>query len=232
VRSLAALNNGEKRTYVRQALKALVAERAHSGLPHWIIVDEAHLLALDGDAPGLHPGFKGLCLVTYRPEQLERGMARDFDAVVFLADGNDLSLAQDRRFRGLLVQRGVPSIEFRMGERVSSHVRHWHKYLHAQLPPHLRFSFRDPTGVTGRSAANVSEFYLEVERSAPEVLVHHLGRHDFSRWVGSAVQDARLAAALQDIEAAGNPVESSRAEILRAIQSRYGEPEVDEPVRS
>jgi hypothetical protein len=42
VLELTSLPLAKKREYVARALRSVGAERGRSGLPHWIVVDEAH----------------------------------------------------------------------------------------------------------------------------------------------------------------------------------------------
>jgi hypothetical protein len=121
-------------------------------------------------------------------------------------------------------QAGQP---FVFAERLTRHVRHRHKYLHAVLPPKLRFYFCDLGRPTGRSAGNLEEFHQELRSCIPAVLRHHMVRHDFSRWVRDVIQDAELASRLRTIEDGPQPAEAEglvervRAQFLDEIERRY-----------
>jgi hypothetical protein len=90
-----------------------------------------------------------------------------------------------------ITERGAEPRRFRLGERLSPHIRHWHKYVEADVASHHRFFFRSRGGLTGRSAGNLAELYEEIRRSSPDVLRHHAAHHDFSRWIRDVFRDAR-----------------------------------------
>jgi 3-deoxy-D-manno-octulosonate 8-phosphate phosphatase KdsC-like HAD superfamily phosphatase len=58
--------------YLRTLPPVIEAERAAWGLPHWIVVDEAHATLGEGGVAAnvFRPTDRGYCLVTYHPEQL------------------------------------------------------------------------------------------------------------------------------------------------------------------
>ena len=70
--------------YLRDLAAIIDAERSAWGLPHWVLIDEAHTpLGLGGAMEGLlRPGDEGYCLVTYRPEELPEAVLHDMDVVI------------------------------------------------------------------------------------------------------------------------------------------------------
>jgi len=210
----------EKRAYARALLEALYDSGHASGIPHWIVVDEAHvpMAAADGGRWCDDTSQTGLCLVTYRPEELCR-VTRAEAHVVIHADGDGSAT---------LWRHGWPAARrFRPARRVTSHVRHWHKYTGGQLPDERRFHFRHQQGLSGRSAGSVPEFVAEVRRAGPAVLRHHAANHDFSRWIGDLVRDPRLLAAVRETEDAlvasdaAADVEPMRARLVGAVASHF-----------
>jgi hypothetical protein len=250
-----SLTNEDKRAaYIAATLAHLRQRREATGLPHWIFLDEAHAALGPSALPidVFDPADKGFCLVTYHPAELSTQTLRQVDVLFLFAHGE--AVARDllsprlldaridiERVVGLLgtLKRGEvlmltlgrePRAEVvKLGARRSVHVRHWHKYVHGYLPPRLHFVFRDGGGPTGRSAANLEEFYREVQRCASNVLSHHLAHRDFSQWTEHALQDAVLAAILRAVEVSiGHDcanVEPARNAITRAIEARYGDAE-------
>lgn len=203
----------------RRLLAAAAQAREASGVPHWVVFDEAHLVP---DALPILQGAAerpptGVCLVTYHPGDLHRATLDNVDAVLTLRD-----LTAEFTDRSG-TQPFVPDA------RRSAHVRHWHKYLTAVLPHHQRFFFRSDAGLTGASAANIPEFHHELERCEAAVLLHHAPAHDFSRWTELVLRDPELASAIRAIEdriarGAEAGVERARRDLLAGIERRYREP--------
>ena len=247
----------QRRAFCRQTLEDLRQLRERTGLPHWVILDEAHLVPDAGTllSGGETNGASGLCVVTYHPSRLDAATLDQIDFALALP-GEGAAAITD-----CLVASGFPRSElgasapgqplsgvallldrrsvrrFTIDRRASLHVRHWHKYLHSELPQHRRFFFRDGHRLTGTSAASIAEFHHELERAHPEVLHHHALHHDFSRWIEGIIRDHELAARLRAIEAGlrrAGPVdlEQLRHDFLEAIDARYAATEEADPTAS
>lgn len=218
---LSLLPESDRVEWSAQLLDALQQQRERSGFPHWIVFDEAQLsLCAGGPASSLlRPEQKGLCLVSYRPERLCACAQESLDLVI--------TTEGDGRARLEAAGAGDAGASFELGERITAHVRHRHKYAHAALPPERRFYFRGAEGSTGRSAGSLEEFDRELRGGSASVLRHHAARHDFSRWVDGVLQDVALARRLRAIEdraresGTASQLEELRAEILDAVQARY-----------
>ncbi len=246
--------------YVRLALPILERMRAERGVPHWIVVDEAHA-AFGVDSPPLSFAHKGHCLVTYRPDQVSRAVLEDMDFALLLAgDGGidpevaaamavgtrldsaslapylESANAQKRIGTRLALGDGVlfrtdarrEPQRLTLGPRWVEHVRHWHKYLHAQLPQERWFYFRDAGGSSDAAAANLAEFHRALRHASGAQLRHHARCGDFSRWLGDVIQDEILSRAFGRIEqrlrerSTDGGVEQARRDLLGAIEQRYG----------
>lgn len=248
---LSSLSPELKLEYLATAFEALRRERAATGLPHWIVVDEAQLSLENGMHTRVDLAAGGFCVVTYRPERMPGELLEQIDVLLALKDEPArvaavlaaLGPAFDAHLpapscwepggprRVLLATRhGGPARAFTPSSRVSPHVRHWHKYMHEKLPPHRWFLFRGRWGETGRSAANVAEFHDELQRAGPDVVQHHVAYGDFSRWIQTVVKDDQLSIAFSAIErtAASQTSEPTRATVeewrrglLGAIEERY-----------
>jgi hypothetical protein len=248
--SLVAPNMREAWTH--EALRFLERRRARTGVPHWLMIDEAH--APLGTARGMgcfDHRLKGHCIVTYQPERLPGLVTDDVDYALLVAgragidptiartlcaitrvDGDALAHhARDITLgEALLLRSGSePDVQrVRFAPRWVPHVRHWHKYSSAQLPIERGFHFRAPGGRTGTVARNMEQFHAELRRAPLEVLRHHAAGADFSRWVADVFQDETLAAALRLSErraaegTTDDAVEAARRELLAAIEMRYG----------
>ena len=229
VLDLSLVPEDEAADYLHRVAGVIDAERAAWGLPHWVLVDEAHSSLGLGGAMGrlVRPGDEGYCLVTYRPEELPEAVNADLDVVITTTghEPRDIRAARIRQGRG--VDR-----DFVVGTRATPHVRHWHKYVGAPLPPEHWFRFVDATGEVVASASNVETFLRGLEAVDPGVLDGHLARGDISRWLSTCLQDHDLAAEAAAVErdalaqrALG--LRRARHRLVSAIESVYGVPDVD-----
>jgi hydroxymethylpyrimidine pyrophosphatase-like HAD family hydrolase len=215
----------ERDAWTRQALELLEQSRATYGVPHWLLVDEAHapLGHADGVARSFRPAHKGHCLVTYRPSELAHAMLSDLDYLLLLGgedglDGETLEVVSrvagvpiaelGARAKGLgfghalLVRAGRPPELHRLAlsNRWVRHVRHWHKYAAAQLPAGRRFYFRTARGTLVGIAGNLVEFQRLLHRCDGQTLERHARARDFSRWLRQVIGDEVLAAAFEGFE--------------------------------
>ncbi len=241
--------NEQRESYLVAALGELQHLRNTAGIPHWIIVDEAHVpFHAEGlVAERFDPQQKGFCLVTHRPEDLcseassgfdyllavsgEKGMEpaalESIESLAPLPGGGSRSALARLEFGQALLVRLAPHPGLQvvhLGRRWVRHVRHWHKYASSQLPVSRRFYFRSAFSAVGSSAGNLSEFHRELVVCAPNVIEHHLHQRDFSRWVEDVIQDVLLAEDLRSIETRSLsrlPTEALRRELLEAIEARY-----------
>jgi hypothetical protein len=186
-----------------KSLPAMIEDvRAAWGVPHWIIVDEAHAtLSVDGIAADVfRPVDRGYCLVTYHPELLctEARMAIDVTLTARREPSANGSAPSPRV--ALVQEAGAPERTVILGPRRTPHVRHWHKYASATLPEGHWFRFRRPTGEVAAIATNLSDFDRILSEIGPDVIDHHLAHGDFSRWILGALQDRELAAAIGALE--------------------------------
>ncbi len=249
---LSHLDAGGQAHYMDGLPAEIEAQRAVTGLPQWIVVDEAH--APFGRAGASLRVFnatgKGYLLVTWRPEDLASEVPAALDAVIAMCSPQpsshlvdltaavaDLPRAQIAQLldgpagRAVLAWRARPreAVAFTLGTRSTSHLRHQHKYAHSGVEPDRRFYFRSAGDtLTGAVAANLAQFEDELVRCAPGVLRHHCIHHDFSRWVRGVFRDKSLGADLAAAERQLTPdapaaiVEQVRLALVAALQGRSG----------
>ncbi|MGO9900626.1 MAG: HAD hydrolase family protein [Solirubrobacteraceae bacterium] len=248
---LSHLDAAEQAGYMAALPAEIEAQRAVSGLPQWVVVDEAHdPFGRAGTALGVfNPAAKGYLLVTWQPAELSGAVPAALDAVIALGSPRpsdhlvDLTAAvagmppaQIARLlegptgRAVLAWRAHPhqAVAFTPGPRSTSHLRHEHKYDHAGVEPAHRFYFRDQQDTpTGAVAANLPELEAEFVVCDRGVLRHHCPSHDFSRWVAAVFHDQPLADELAVAEAQLSDhspaaiVEQVRLALIAALQSRY-----------
>src|SRR5947208_6544735 len=159
VLNLSGLTMAEKVVYATQALGAVAAARSASGLPHWLIVDEAdHIAPAEGSSAAelLRRGPKSLMLITLPADRLQPAVRRPAsggaptDPVAFRARLSTLRSegAPVRRIpdvaggpltRGEVVLTKIGSgavpVRFRVAGRDVRHRRHVRKYAEGELPP-------------------------------------------------------------------------------------------------
>lgn len=182
-----------KQEYGAALLDALQRVREDVGLPHWIVVEEAHIPLPAGQEGWWcrEPLQKGICIVSYRPELV----------CGHLTARADLAITMESNTRALVTMRRTGETRtFTPAERATSHVRHWHKYSEGKLPRHRSFFFRDAHGLTGQVAGNMPEFLAVIRHARPEVLRHHASGGDFSRWLGDLLQSPGTAGAVSEYE--------------------------------
>jgi len=202
----------EREHYVTQLCDLLETARTERGLPHWIILDEAHaLLGRDGALrPIVDVARRGYCLITYQPQQLCPEVLATIDVALSTAAPLDAIVAPGSlppppaipHGSALLVRADsdAPAGLFTLDRRTTRHRRHRHKYAEASLPPHRWFVFRGPDNTPGPRVGNLAEFVTELDRSDLGVIDHHLPRGDFSRWILDVLQDPELGARIAAIE--------------------------------
>jgi hypothetical protein len=227
----------------RHTLELLAEHRQRHGTPHWIILDEAHLVPGLARVLGLEPGRSaaGVCAVTWRPDLLGPETLAAMDGMVMFpgtsaagtaalveagfALPTPLPPATRGRIEGVLLDRRTAR-RFVADPRVSPHLRHWHKYQSAELPYHQRFFFRRRGRLTGAVASSMADFHHEIGRADPEVLRHHSRNRDFSRWTDEVIRDHELADRLRETEErlagdGGTTPEEGRRLLLQVLEMHY-----------
>jgi hypothetical protein len=245
---LSAPPHPQKLEMIRAALQWIRDSRRRSGLPHWVLLDEAHYaLHREGVADEvIGIADKGFCLATYRPSWLRDSVLKEFDVFILARTTADKELAFLRsRLSNTAVAEGalatlpeLPTGEFLIIEpegegtavtfvaapRETTHVRHLTKYAGSHVPSGERFLFRHPDGHIVAEAQSLHDFRRVVVRVDDQVLAHHAGRGDFSRWVLDVFSDRELARQLRKTEARWRrgEIPDLRGAVDRLITFRYG----------
>jgi hypothetical protein len=225
-------------------LPALARLRQSRGLPHRIVVDEAHyfLRQLDREvARDLAHG--GYTLVTYRPADLDDAVMREVGVIIATrhtdpreaaalarraqVDATALAavLATLSVSEAVLLptaaEAGGAIVRFKVAPRLTAHVRHRHKYADLPVPRAQQFVFSRAPGLP--AAASLAGLAAILEQLPAAPLEHHLRHHDFSRWLSEVFRDDALARAVRDIEhtwRSGRTTDAAGA-IVGAIRERY-----------
>ena len=234
----------EKVAYATQALGAVAAARSASGLPHWLIVDEAdHIAPADGSSTAefLRRGSESLLLITLSAERLAPEVRRGVTAVAstdlesfraalitLRSEGAPVRRIPDvaggplRRGEVLLTKLGsgaVP-VRVRVARREIQHRRHIRKYAEGELPPDRSFYFRGPRAALNLRAVNLRRFCELAEGVDEATWMHHLERGDYSAWILNQIKDGELADEVAAIERERAAVDS-RPRVLELVRQRY-----------
>jgi hydroxymethylpyrimidine pyrophosphatase-like HAD family hydrolase len=244
---LSKLAHHDKEEYLRELLPMLATLRRQSGLPHKILVDEAHYYL--GEPYGRHlvdAELAGYILVTYRVSGIDRPVCAPGDTVVIVtretdpqeqatlrgmsagsahaissAVFQDLGLSEAALLPGAEESHGAVR-RFQIAPRLTSHVRHRTKYLDMPIAEPLAFVFTHD-GRPGPRARSLKEFVDELGQLPDGDLAPHLQRHDFSRWLEHVFRDCPLATHVKAIEnrAAVDRPRDLVNDISQAVRARY-----------
>jgi hydroxymethylpyrimidine pyrophosphatase-like HAD family hydrolase len=216
---LSRLGHEDKRDYVWTLLPLLRGLRAQGGLPHRIVLDEAHYFVADQSGRLLLDlAAGGYTLATYRPAQLPAQVLAERDNVVLLTRTTDAGqldalhvaqetarvLAQLSLGEAMLLpgpdESSTQPTAFRIAPRLTEHVRHRQMYLDVPVADRYAFVFTWHDRPIGRPVATLTEFGARLTTCAPEVLAGHLERGDISRWVSGVFGDHVLAGRIRELE--------------------------------
>ena len=244
---LSKVPHREKREYLHTLLPLLMTMRRNTGLPHKILVDEAHYFLSGLDVSRLVDlELAGYIFVTYRVSMLPEPIRAASDTVVMVTRETDpdeaatlLSMCRQQScegspltFHDLMMTEAalLPGIEeahgqirrFQLAPRLTPHVRHRTKYLDMPVLDAQAFVFTSG-GRPGARARTLKEFTGLLATLPAERLAEHAKRHDFSRWIEGVFRDRPLAAHLRGVEsrlADDDPRELADA-IGQAVRARY-----------
>jgi hydroxymethylpyrimidine pyrophosphatase-like HAD family hydrolase len=239
----------EKMRYIRGLLPMLNGMRQRTGLPHRIVLDEAHYFLHEEDARDLLDLERhGYIIVTYCASRLPVELLATTEVMIVTCESNPAEIdALCRRCSGCgSIERNRWSMLgrvrcgqavvlpvtaeaegdlrlFTIGPRLTPHVRHREKYVDVPVTELHAFAFGPNGQRSTHRARTLRQFVLELEsRSLPQ-LEPFIRRSDFSRWIADVFGDRALAAELRVLEdryrAAAHPEIVS--EIAGAIRARY-----------
>lgn len=223
---LSHVSHHDKLSYLRALLPGLAALRRRTGLPHRLVLDEAHYLLHGDDAPALVDlELGGYTLVTYRASQLHPDILSASQAIVVTRESDPREVAAlvalcgpcagaartdtwAARLSRLVIGEAVvlpvtdeaagDARHIQLAPRLTPHARHAAKYVDIPVMPDLGFVFGSEVGAT--PARTLREFVARLESAGSEVVEQHLRRGDFSRWVADVFGDYPLASTLRTIE--------------------------------
>jgi len=238
----------EKVKYLDALLPMLVSLRRSTGLPHRIVVDEAHYFLRQPNVKELLDLELGAyTIVTYRPSDLHPDLRKDIEVVV----AKRLTHPQEVQTLLSMVKTGkidpgwttalgslatdeaalLPGSEnvegklrrFKLLPRLTQHVRHKTKYFDLQLLPGGEFVFTDHGRPIGSSARSLKQFVSLLGGIPAALLGEHARRGDFSRWIAEVFHDHRMASDIRKIEQRVrlSYLDDIRESMATLIQERY-----------
>ena len=245
---LSRLPHDAKLDYVQSVLPALNVLRRRTGLPHRILLDEAHYYLHDADAPQLLDFERnGYTVVTYCASRLPQALLAGTEVMIVTCESNPAEMEALRaRCAGcatvdasrwavlshLKVGQAValPVTEEAAGElrlftiarRLTPHVRHREKYVDVPVSADRAFVF-NANGQPGRRIRTLRQFVSELEHTPSPLLAGYITRGDFSRWIGDVFGDRALAAELKALEERyrSGSREETLPEMASAVRGRY-----------
>jgi len=215
----------EKVDYMKSLLPMLAAIRRSTGLPHRIVIDEAHYFLHEPNAGELLDLTLGAyTLVTYRMSDLHPNLRHAIDAVIVkqikdpreseaLAEilrtkGGCLPVVMNLATLGIeeavllpgIQESGGKCVKFTLSPRLTSHVRHKAKYLDVQLLAEQGFWFTEDGHPSAGPARNLKEFLALLDMVPSTVVTRHVRHGDFSRWIAGVFHDHALASEIRKVE--------------------------------
>jgi hypothetical protein len=239
----------EKMQYIRALLPALNVLRERTGLPHRIVLDEAHYYLHGADAPQLLDLERGgYVVVTYCASRLPTQLLADTEVMIVTCESSPVEIdalhrscvtctqVERSRWSNLAHLKAgqavaLPITEeaggelrlFTMAPRLTPHVRHREKYVDVPVAEHRAFYFAANGRPSSRRVRTLRQFVAALEDTSAPSLEAYLRRGDFSRWIADVLGDHALAAELRNLEdrhrAAARA--DTLSEITTAIRARY-----------
>lgn len=248
VLDLSHVAHAEKQDFVWATLRALAALRRRTGLPHRILVDEAHYYLGHHEADALlDPDMGGYTLATYQPSRLAARVLDRVSAIVVTRESDpheatvlatrggvsgpveqaQAQLARLDLHEAVLLpcteESGGTLLRVHLAPRLTPHVRHRTKYLDVPVSTAQAFVFSSDPALQRERARSLNEFAAILARSSGPLVDAHLRAHDFSRWVDEVFGDYTLAAEIRAIEERyvfGWSADVT-GELVHAIRRRY-----------
>jgi hypothetical protein len=238
----------EKIEYIRGLLPALNEIRRRTGLPHRILVDEAHYFLHDADARELLDLKRnGYTFVTYWASRLPRDLLAATEVMIVTRESSPVEIEALQRWCAacehvdasrwaalarlptaeavalpLTEEAGGQLVTFTLGPRLTPHVRHREKYVDVPIPENRAFVFGHNGHRSPRRVRTLRQFVSMLDQ-APGDVEGYVRRGDFSRWIREVFGDYALATQLRGLEEKHcvSPSGDTLPEIVNAIRARY-----------
>ncbi len=238
----------EKMNYMKSLLPMLAAIRRNTGLPHRIVIDEAHYFLHEPNVNELLDLALGAyTLVTYRLADLHPKLRNAIECIIvkrtteprehqtlinmLQAKGDCTSVMSNLASLGIdeavllpgMQETGGQCLKFKLFPRLTSHVRHKAKYLDVQLLVEQGFWFTSNGETVAGPARTLKDFLALLEIAPPAVQAGHANRGDFSRWIADVFHDHALASEIRKVEQRFRlgHIHDLAKSIAKLVQERY-----------
>jgi len=238
----------EKIQYIRAVLPALNVLRHRTGLPHRILLDEAHYYLHDDDSHQLLDFERnGYTVVTYCASRLPAALLAATEVMIVTCESNPAEIEALCRCCGgpggdparwAMLDRlktgqamALPITEeaggelqlFTIASRLTPHVRHREKYVDVPVSPDRSFIFKRNGEPSPRRVRTLRQFVAVLETTPPSLLDSYVLRGDFSRWIADVFGDRALADELRGLEDRyrKRARADTLAEMAGAVRGRY-----------
>jgi hydroxymethylpyrimidine pyrophosphatase-like HAD family hydrolase len=238
----------QKVRYLNALLPMLASLRRSTGLPHRIVVDEAHYFLQEPNVKELLDFEQGsYTIITYRPSDLHPDLRQKVEYIIAkrLTSPNEVqtllsiaglkqtkqnwsaTLAALARDEAALVvgteEAGAQLRRFKLLPRLTPHVRHKTKYFDVQVSADEGFFFTDCGGTIDSPARSLQQFVSSLADKPMSCLDGHVRRGDFSQWIAGVFHDYHLASDVLKVEQRYrlDHLQDVRQPIATLIQQRY-----------
>lgn len=231
--------------FFTQLMPHILAEKAKSGRPHWLVIDETHHLIPASeeaaDVASLLPD-RGLMFVTVHADSVNTAALANIGTLVVIGGHPSETVKKfcssvgesvpkcpkiegDKLPAGdaLVWQRGIAeAVLIHTKPPRTERRRHLRKYAAGNLGPDRSFYFRGPHEKLNLKAQNLVTFLQMADGVDDETWEFHRTNGDFSKWVREEIKDKQLADELSEIEAdkKAEP-KDTRAAVRAVIEARY-----------
>jgi len=244
--NLLGLRLEDRPLFFSQLIPGLLALRARTGRPHWIVLDEAHHMLPQtwGHAASTLPQKLGeTILVTVHADHVAPAVLAPIDVVFAIGHSPEKTLGTYAHAAGqrLTWPEGLGSEEgkvvawfvrdnempFSMRPQPgrAERIRHLRKYAEGNM--HYRsFFFRGPDNRHNLRAQNLGVFCQIAEGIDEPTWMFHLQSQDYSRWFRHAIKDDYLADEMERIERRTDlSPDQARHLVRELVAARYTLPE-------
>jgi hydroxymethylpyrimidine pyrophosphatase-like HAD family hydrolase len=244
--NLIGLRLEDRPLFFSQLIPGLLALRARTGRPHWIVLDEAHHMLPQtwGHAASTLPQKLGeTILVTVHPDHVAPAVLAPIDVVFAIGHSPQKTLgayaratdeplswpeglgSEEGKVVAWFIRDGEMPFSMRPQPGRAERIRHLRKYAEGNM--HYRsFFFRGPDSRHNLRAQNLGVFCQIAEGIDEPTWMFHLQSQDYSRWFRHAIKDDHLADEMERIERRVDiSPEQARHLVRELVAARYTLPE-------